>query len=135
MAARPVQHSSGRLALVPLLAVLTLLNSSLAPCTAAPSGNSLYFATSLFTASPMDPYSKILAPSSSPVFNYLRSKLTCGLCQTGVGFVQFLVSWNSTHEDIVKAAVDACVKFKIESESVCHGIVPAFAVSTSDLSR
>ncbi|GFS08780.1 sphingomyelin phosphodiesterase-like [Elysia marginata] len=112
--------------LVLVSAIAILLN---APSSSAAPSSSLYFATSLFTASPMDPYGSFLGPSTSSVFTALRSRVTCGVCKAGVTFLQILAAQNSTKEEIVKAAVATCIKLSIESENVCKGIVPAFAVS------
>ncbi|RUS86482.1 hypothetical protein EGW08_005732 [Elysia chlorotica] len=124
---RPAGTSSA-LVLLCAAAALLLVHAPLST-TAAPS-SSLYFATALFTTTPTDPLVSWLGPSASPVFSALRSKVTCGLCRTGVSFLQVLVAQNSTQEEIIRAAVKACIRFRIESDNVCQGIVPAFAVSS-----
>ncbi|GFO01815.1 sphingomyelin phosphodiesterase [Plakobranchus ocellatus] len=115
------------------LPVVLLLDTLPSISVAAPSGersSSPAFYYYSYFASSSQQYS-----SSAPTSSSFLSKLTCGLCKTGISFAQFLVAQKTTHADIVNAAVSACITFRIESKRVCQGIVPAFAVSRNTLSN
>lgn len=108
------------------VAALSALFLNSPPITAAPSSGS-YFALSLFAESPMDPHNSWTGPSTSSFLASIKSRLTCSICSGGVRFLQNLAQQNSSRQEIISAAVGACVKFRLETEDVCRGIVPAFA--------
>lgn len=53
--------------------------------------------------------------------------ITCDLCTTAISLAQFLISSNSSSDEIKSQVLKVCISLKIETERVCRGIVESFA--------
>ncbi|XP_046847921.1 sphingomyelin phosphodiesterase-like [Xenia sp. Carnegie-2017] len=71
---------------------------------------------------------KELLNYNSNKFNSLtsRNKLECDACKFLTDFVQSAFHLQNAQTDIQKAALNLCIKLKIEDTRVCKGVIPEF---------
>ncbi|KAG1683692.1 Sphingomyelin phosphodiesterase [Nymphon striatum] len=71
----------------------------------------------------------------SKIFKNLKNsfylELNCDSCKLATNMLQYYHNINRTTDEIVQTIEDICVSFKVQSENVCRGIIPAFRAEFS----